>query len=37
MAIVGARRPSQVDDLIGAAELPLSDAELADIEKILAD
>jgi aryl-alcohol dehydrogenase-like predicted oxidoreductase len=36
-AIVGARHPSQVDGLIGAAELRLSDAELADIEKILAD
>jgi aryl-alcohol dehydrogenase-like predicted oxidoreductase len=35
-AIVGARRPSQVDGFVGAAEFRLSDIELAEIEKILA-
>lgn len=34
-AIVGARRPEQVDGLIGAAEFRLSEAELDQIEKFL--
>jgi aryl-alcohol dehydrogenase-like predicted oxidoreductase len=34
-AIVGARRPAQIDDWIGAADLNLSDAELDDIEDAL--
>ena len=34
-AIVGARRPEQLDDLIGAAEFRLSEAELDQIEKFL--
>jgi aryl-alcohol dehydrogenase-like predicted oxidoreductase len=36
-AIVGARRPSQVDGFVGAAEFRLSDSEVAEIEEILAD
>jgi aryl-alcohol dehydrogenase-like predicted oxidoreductase len=36
-AIVGARRPSQVDGFVGAAGFRLSDGEVAEIEKILAD
>ena len=35
-AIVGARRPSQVDGFIGAAEFRLSGSDIAEIEKILA-
>ena len=35
-AIVGARRPSQVDGFVGATEFRLSDIELTEIEKILA-
>jgi aryl-alcohol dehydrogenase-like predicted oxidoreductase len=35
-AIVGARRPDQVDGLVGAAEFRLSDGELAGIEGFLA-
>ena len=34
-AIVGARRPQQIADLIGAAEFRLSESELAQIEKFL--
>jgi len=34
-AIVGGRRPSQVDDIIRAAEFRLSASELGDIEKFL--
>lgn len=34
-AIVGARRPSQVDGIIGAAEFRLSEEELAEIEAFL--
>ena len=34
-AIVGARRPKQIADLIGAAEFRLSESELAQIEKFL--
>ena len=34
-AIVGARRPSQVDGIIGAAEFRLTDSELHEIEKFL--
>lgn len=36
-AIVGGRRPSQIDDIIRAAEFHFSDSELADIEKFLQD
>jgi len=32
--IVGARRPDQVDDLIGAGEFRLSDAELAELRSV---
>jgi aryl-alcohol dehydrogenase-like predicted oxidoreductase len=31
-AIVGFRRPDQVDDLVGAAALELSDDDIAEIE-----
>jgi aryl-alcohol dehydrogenase-like predicted oxidoreductase len=34
-AIVGARRPEQIADLVGAAEFRLSESELAQIEKFL--
>ncbi|GAC1624526.1 MAG: aldo/keto reductase [Ktedonobacteraceae bacterium] len=34
-AIVGGRRPKQVEDTVGAAEFRLSGSELADIEKFL--
>ncbi len=34
-AIVGARRPQQIADLVGAAEFRLSESELAQIEKFL--
>ena len=34
-AIVGARRPDQVDGIIGAAEFRLTDSELHEIEKFL--
>jgi len=36
-AIVGGRRPDQVDGVIGAAELRLSDDELAEIEAFLSE
>ncbi len=36
-AIVGGRRPAQVDDIIPAAEFRLSESELAEIEKFLHD
>jgi aryl-alcohol dehydrogenase-like predicted oxidoreductase len=32
-AIVGFRRPRQVDGLVGAADLRLSDADLSEIER----
>jgi aryl-alcohol dehydrogenase-like predicted oxidoreductase len=35
-AIVGARRPDQVDGIIGAADLRLSDTDVAEIEQALA-
>jgi aryl-alcohol dehydrogenase-like predicted oxidoreductase len=34
-AIVGARRPDQIDGIIGAGDFRLSDSELAEIEKAL--
>jgi len=34
-AIVGARRPDQVDGIVGAGDFRLSDSELAEIEKAL--
>src|SRR5258708_5136982 len=36
-AIVGARRPSQIEELVPAADFRLSDSELARIEKFLAE
>jgi aryl-alcohol dehydrogenase-like predicted oxidoreductase len=36
-AIVGARDPSQVDNIIGAAEFRLTDLELSEIEKFVAE
>jgi aryl-alcohol dehydrogenase-like predicted oxidoreductase len=36
-AIVGARRPDQIDGLVGAAAFRLSEAELAGIEQFLAE
>lgn len=36
-AIVGGRRPDQVDGIVGAADLTLSDAELDEIESFLSD
>lgn len=36
-AIVGARRPSHIDGIIGAADLQLSDADKAQIEKFISD
>ena len=36
-AIVGARRPSQVDGIIGAAEFRLTESELHEIEKFVAE
>jgi aryl-alcohol dehydrogenase-like predicted oxidoreductase len=35
-AIVGFRRPSQVEELAGAADLQLTDADVSDIERALA-
>ena len=35
-AIAGLRRPEQVDGVVGAAELRLSDAEAAELEGFLA-
>jgi aryl-alcohol dehydrogenase-like predicted oxidoreductase len=35
-AIVGARRPDQIDGIIGAAAFRLSDAEIAEIEAVSA-
>lgn len=35
-AIVGARRPDQVDGIVGAAELELSDDDLSEIDRFLA-
>jgi aryl-alcohol dehydrogenase-like predicted oxidoreductase len=35
-AIVGARRPSQIDGLLGAAEWRLSEEDLQEIERLLA-
>ena len=34
-AIVGWRRPEQVDDIIGAAEFRLSKSEMAELEEFL--
>jgi aryl-alcohol dehydrogenase-like predicted oxidoreductase len=34
-AIVGGRRPQQIEDLVPAAELRLSESELAQIDKFL--
>ncbi|MBA3471714.1 MAG: aldo/keto reductase, partial [Rubrobacter sp.] len=36
-AIVGGRRPNQVDGVVGAAELRLSDDEIDEIEAFLAE
>ncbi len=36
-AIVGARRPDQVEDMIAASEFRLSESEIEDINKFLAD
>ena len=34
-AIVGGRRPKQIEDMVGAAEFRLSESERAEIEKFL--
>jgi aryl-alcohol dehydrogenase-like predicted oxidoreductase len=34
-AIVGGRKPQQIDEIIGAAEFRLAESELAQIEKFL--
>lgn len=36
-AIVGGRRPEQVDGIVGAADLQLTDDELDEIEAFLAE
>jgi aryl-alcohol dehydrogenase-like predicted oxidoreductase len=37
LAIIGARRPNHIEDSVAASELNLSDADLEQIDRIMAD